>query len=39
MTDTPDLLDGYREKLVRRKQEWARDGRLLTGESDRISIA
>ena len=34
MTDRPELLDGYREKLVRRKQEWARDGRLLTGEAD-----
>jgi DMSO/TMAO reductase YedYZ molybdopterin-dependent catalytic subunit len=29
VTDNPELLDGYREKLVRRKQEWARDGRLI----------
>jgi hypothetical protein len=33
MTDKPELLDGYREKLVRRKQEWAREGRLIDGES------
>lgn len=33
MTDDPALLDGYREKLVRRKQEWAREGRLIEGES------
>ncbi len=26
----PEALAGYREKLVRRKQEWARDGRLLS---------
>jgi len=32
MTDKPELLDGYREKLVRRKQEWARDGRLIDDE-------
>ena len=32
MTDDPERLDGYRSKLVRRKEEWARDGRLLTGE-------
>ena len=30
--DDPTLLDGYREKLVRRKQEWAAEGRLITGE-------
>lgn len=28
--DDPQGLDGYRDKLVRRKQEWAADGRLLT---------
>ena len=28
--DDPTLLGGYREKLVRRKEEWARDGRLLS---------
>jgi DMSO/TMAO reductase YedYZ molybdopterin-dependent catalytic subunit len=33
MTDTPELLKGYRNKLVRRKQEWARDGRLIDGEN------
>ena len=32
--DDPRSLDGYREKLVWRKQEWARDGRLLTEEAD-----
>ena len=32
MTENPELLDGYREKLVRRKQEWARDGRLIEDE-------
>lgn len=32
MDDDPARLDGYREKLVRRKQEWARDGRLITGD-------
>jgi len=30
--DDPTLMEGYREKLVRRKQEWAAQGRLLTGE-------
>jgi DMSO/TMAO reductase YedYZ molybdopterin-dependent catalytic subunit len=29
--DDPTLLAGYREKLVRRKEEWTRAGRLLTG--------
>lgn len=33
MTDRPELLEGYREKLVRRKQEWARDGRLIDGDN------
>lgn len=32
MSDGPERLDGYREKLVRRKQEWARDGRLVDRE-------
>ena len=32
--DEPRSLDGYREKLVRRKQQWARDGRLRTEEAD-----
>ena len=31
--DDPARLDGYREKLVRRKEEWAHEGRLLTGEA------
>lgn len=32
--DDPTRLAGYREKLVRRKREWARDGRLVAdGES------
>ena len=35
MTEGPELLDGYREKLVRRKQEWAREGRLLSEKEDR----
>lgn len=30
-TDDPARLEGYRDKLVRRKEEWAREGRLLTG--------
>ena len=34
--DDPRSLDGYREKLVWRKQEWARDGRLLTEEADAV---
>jgi DMSO/TMAO reductase YedYZ molybdopterin-dependent catalytic subunit len=34
MTDDPELLNGYREKLVLRKHEWAADGRLLTGNRD-----
>ena len=34
MTDDPELLNGYREKLVLRKQEWAADGRLLKGDRD-----
>ncbi|MEE2722389.1 MAG: sulfite oxidase-like oxidoreductase [Pseudomonadota bacterium] len=34
MTGNPELLNGYREKLVLRKQEWAADGRLLTGDRD-----
>ena len=34
--DDPRSLDGYCEKLVRRKQEWARDGRLLTEEADAV---
>jgi DMSO/TMAO reductase YedYZ molybdopterin-dependent catalytic subunit len=32
VSENPELLDGYREKLVRRKQEWARDGRLIEQE-------
>ncbi|CAN0399533.1 unnamed protein product [Discosporangium mesarthrocarpum] len=32
MSDDPALLAGYREKLVRRKQEWARDGRLIDAD-------
>jgi DMSO/TMAO reductase YedYZ molybdopterin-dependent catalytic subunit len=35
VTEGPELLDGYREKLVRRKQEWAREGRLLSEKEDR----
>ncbi len=31
MADTPET--GPREKLIRRKQEWAEEGRLLTGKS------
>lgn len=31
--DDPTVLDGYREKLVRRKREWAEQGRLLIGEA------
>ena len=34
--DDPRSPDGYCEKLVRRKQEWARDGRLLTEEADAV---
>ena len=30
----PETLAGYRDKLVRRKQDWARDGRLLQGAND-----
>lgn len=30
----PERLEGYREKLVRRKREWARDGRLLTAADE-----
>jgi DMSO/TMAO reductase YedYZ molybdopterin-dependent catalytic subunit len=37
MTDAPDALEGYREKLVRRKQEWAAEGRLLTGDDEKPS--
>lgn len=33
MTDDPERLAGYREKLVRRKREWARDGRLVTPDA------
>lgn len=31
--DDPALLEGYRDKLVRRKQEWAAEGRLITSEA------
>ena len=31
--DDPGCLDGYREKLVRRKEEWARDGRLMSDDA------
>ena len=34
MTEGPDVLEGYREKLVRRKQEWAAQGRLLAGDAE-----
>ena len=30
--DDPSRLAGYREKLVRRKQEWARDARLIADD-------
>jgi DMSO/TMAO reductase YedYZ molybdopterin-dependent catalytic subunit len=32
--DDPETLRGYREKLVQRKREWAREGRLLTENQD-----
>ena len=31
--DDPRRLAGYREKLVRRKEEWARDGRLMSEDA------
>ena len=33
-SDQPGLEGQIKEKLIRSKQEWARDGRLLTGMSD-----
>jgi hypothetical protein len=34
MTDDPEFLNGFREKLLLGKHEWAADGRLLTGKGD-----
>ncbi len=33
MPDDSNLLDSIREKLVRTKEKWARDGRLMTGSA------
>ena len=35
--DDPSRLAGYREKLVDRKQEWARDGRPIAGDGSATS--
>ncbi len=34
MSDDPTFLGAIRQKLVEAKQRWAREGRLLTGQSD-----
>lgn len=34
MSDDPTILGAIRQKLVEAKQRWAREGRLLTGQSD-----
>jgi DMSO/TMAO reductase YedYZ molybdopterin-dependent catalytic subunit len=35
MADQDNEAGQFREKLIRRKQEWAAEGRLLTGRTSR----
>lgn len=34
MSDDPSETEGFKDKLIRTKQDWARRGRLITGQSD-----
>jgi DMSO/TMAO reductase YedYZ molybdopterin-dependent catalytic subunit len=38
MSDEPEEGDGYKDKLIKTKQAWAKRGRLITGRTDRDKV-